>query len=744
MGSGGTARRHIKPPLPFGSLLRLLSLAPSSNLILLATHALRIHRRGIAATLKACFRIPFCRRRFDNTLLGQPAAAPSFHLLPIRLWLSLGAHLHTPTVGPHSILFLLKELAIAVAEAKMLHSFPPSVHPDPFHCSSSSPDRLVLASYVATRPNPYTVKSQNTQYYTSLRSTAQSSSLSPRRASPGVANAITTSSAQVDSIDRAHSSLQAAARTPRCYSKPHGFSHSLYPQLTMVKSKKRPVKGLVVREEQTVAKRTSTIKLSPAAVNKRNGHVAEAAKHRARTADAAVQSSPTLDPMLLETEPLRPEIGSPLSSPSPSPATQSRTRAAARMQVPRITIRSPTPELDPEHQRLLGAESSGSAATNVEAPEMPLYSKSLLVGLQADMGRVEDDIDAILSKYLEPRQSVRSISIEFLRSLTSSVCRLHSYVEEAHSALGFAKLRAISSHLFRHAVTGFIHLLEDPIAPYETAANLALVSAKIVHDFDKATELCCRLLGVPSQGKEKINHGKLFANVLMGELDIVLEKGEAMVDGDNKLALPGTGALVFDAPSCDKDGQEACSFAGGSAWKGRASLRKQWAQEGEERNQFAAMDVVRFVGELGVQEVATVGVVARWLDRFLTRTAYIDIPSAWEIECACALLITVGATLDRRAYPNARSRSSGEREESNALQLQDAVASSPTTEDTVQGDPAAIETMQRTMHRIDFLVTHAEISPAAREWLIEVERLRKRGWRRDDDVHLPDMSLFSN
>ncbi|ETS64495.1 hypothetical protein PaG_00957 [Moesziomyces aphidis] len=624
----------------------------------------------------------------------------------------------------------------------MLHSFPPSFHQDPFHCSSS-PDRLSLASYVATRPNPYTVKSQNTQYYTSLRSTAQPLSLSPRRASLGAANASSTSSPQLDAIDRAHSSFQAAARTPRCYSKPHGLSPTLCPQLTMVKSKKRPVKGLVVREEQMAAKRTSTAKLSPAAINKRQQHVVEAAKHRARSTDAAVQSSPTLDPMLLETDPFRPEMHSPLSSPSPSPAAQSRSRATARMSVPRITIRSPTPELDPEHQRLLQAESS-STVTSVEAPETPLYSKSLLDGLRADVSRVEDDIDAILSKYLEPRQSVRSISIEFLRSLTSSVCRLHSYVEDAHSPLGFAKLRAISSHLFRHAVTGFLHLLEDPIAPYETAANLALVSAKIVHDFDKATELCCRLLDVPSQGKEKINHGKLFANVLNGELDIVLDRGEAAIDGHNKLALPGTGALFFDAPSCGKDGLEAGSFAGGSAWKGRASLRKQWAQEGEERNQFAAMDVVRFVGELGVQEVVTVSVVARWLDRFLTRTAYIDIPSAWEIECACALLITVGATLDRRAYPSSRSRNAGKREGSNALQLQDAVASSPTTENPVQGDKAAIETMQKTMDRIDFLVTHADISPAAREWLIEVERLRERGWSRDDDDHLPDMSFFSN
>jgi hypothetical protein len=62
----------------------------------------------------------------------------------------------------------------------------------------------------------------------------------------------------------------------------------------------------------------------------------------------------------------------------------------------------------------------------------------------------------------------------------------------------------------------------------------------------------------------------------------------------------------------------------------------------------------------------------------------------------------------------------------------------------VQGDKAAIETMQKTMDRIDFLVTHADISPAAREWLIEVERLRERGWSRDDDDHLPDMSFFSN
>ncbi len=51
-----------------------------------------------------------CRGGIDNTLVGQPAAAPSFHLLPIGLWHSLGAHLHTPTLGPLSILAFVRIL----------------------------------------------------------------------------------------------------------------------------------------------------------------------------------------------------------------------------------------------------------------------------------------------------------------------------------------------------------------------------------------------------------------------------------------------------------------------------------------------------------------------------------------------------------------------------------------------------------------------------------------------------------
>ncbi|SNX86204.1 uncharacterized protein MEPE_04913 [Melanopsichium pennsylvanicum] len=611
----------------------------------------------------------------------------------------------------------------------MLHHLPPSMHNDPFHFSSSSPERLATR-YVATRPNPYTVKSQNTQHYTSLRSTAQLIPLDPRLSSASMTTSASSSTRfQQSSVDILYSSLEAASRSPRCSSKPaHTSPAKQYPLVTMVKPKPRPIKALALSAELAAAKRSSCVKLASAAAGKRRRNVVQVAKQHTKENNNA-----TAD--LLASQ-ARARSRQPTLSTSLSPSLPRRlTSSKAFLDIPRITIRSPTPEPEPALEHLFQGKSSNKAKP--KGSHVPLYSDALLKGLDADLSNAEDGIDVILSKFFDLRKHARPVCIELLRYLAFSVSKLYSFVEELESELGQAKLRAISSRLFRHTITGFFHLLDDPLAPYGAASGLALVSLKVLQDFDKAAEWCCRAMAGPSTdcAKVTLKHDELFLNVLKDELDNILQRGLAMTDMHNKLALPGKEVPLFEDFSNDtaRPGDEGPYRPGGIAWAERAKMRKQWAQDGDERDRFVGIDVVRFIGQLALHDVVGVDVLEKWLDRFLNQTVCLEIPSVWEIECACALLITVGPILDRKT----------ERADTN-LALTDALQTSAeesggdrlVSQDYAKDksrESAGKQLLQRAMDRVDFLVTKADISQSAREWFIEVQQLRERGWSREED-----------
>ncbi|SPO27865.1 uncharacterized protein UTRI_05008 [Ustilago trichophora] len=617
----------------------------------------------------------------------------------------------------------------------MLHHLPLSMHNDPFHFSSSSPDRLTPASYVATRPNPYTVKSQNPQSYTSLRTAAQSIPIDPRL---GPTRPITTKSPLVhqhSSVDCLYSSLEAASRSPRCSSKPQTSPAKQYPLLTMVKPKSRPVKALTLSAELAAAKRLNCIKVASAAANKRRRNVVEAAKQQhtrssassAATGTSASRGRGRSQSPILSSSPLLP------STPQ-RPATQKRA-----LQVPRITIRAPTPEPEPSIEQVL--QRSKDADPEQKNRNSPLYCNVLLNGLGADLSNVEDGIDTILSKYFKIRKCARPICAELLRYLASSVCKLYSFVEDPESEIGQLKLRAISSQLFRHTITGFFHLLDDPLAPYGTASSLALFSAKVLRDFDTATEWCCRMMSGPvtSRAQQSLQHGQLFLNVLNDELDKILGPGLAMTDMDSRLALPGKGRPMFQTLNGQMsiDGATETSATGYRARAERAEMRKQRAQEGDEQDRFVGIDVVRFIGELALHEVIGISVLSKWLNRFLLQTVCLDIPSAWEIECACALLITVGSTLDHKpkvAEATVLSTELGAEMTSKASSSSSSSSSSRHANSEFETeDGFGWELLQKAMDRIETLVNKGDISPSAREWLVEVQQLRERGWNRDDD-----------
>lgn len=496
----------------------------------------------------------------------------------------------------------------------------------------------------------------------------------------------------------------------------------------MIKSKLRSAKTLDLHSELAAAERLNSVKVVSTATVKRRRYSAETARQHHKAGLSAPRPQPCTRTLRSSSAP---------SSPSPAEPLAPKSET---LKVPRITIRAPTPEPEPALDHLFAFKAVDGSASNKDAP---LYSKLLLEGLCADLSNAEEGVDCILSKYLDVRKNARSVCIELLRFLTSSICRLQSFVKDPESEFGLAKSRAISSQLFRHTVTGFLHLLDDSLSPFGTASNLALVSAKIVQDFDKATEYCNRLLNLSSCIHRKLNHGKLFLNVLREELDKILERGLAMTDMYNRLNLPGKGSSVFPCFSVDAipdtEGTTRISHAGGSAWKECVEHRKRLAREGDLRDRFVSIDVVRYIGELAIHEVVGVPVLTKWLDRFLTHTVYLGIPSAWEIECACALLITVGAMLDCRPEPGdpsttataspAEEANTGLKASSSRSRCQNSEAVSSCKTESRLG----FQLLQKAMDKVECLITEAQISGSAREWLVEVQQLRNRNWSRESD-----------
>lgn len=622
----------------------------------------------------------------------------------------------------------------------MVYQLPVSDHldPDPFDFDSSSPEKPASPSRVATRPNPYSVKSQSTLFPTSLRTPIPSFPDDPRLTTSVTTSKITALSQQAF-IDSFCSSLEAASSSPRCSSKPPQSSTAAkHSTPTMVKSKSRPVQSLISSFELAAsAKRMSCVMAATAASHKRRKNVTEPRKH-----NSSVAAPSHNGPSRPRSQPY-PRAGSPSPtsvSSGPTQRSRSATQKRSKVIIPKITIRAPTPEPEPSLNHFIQKEGSEYALND---NCVPVYVKSPLSDLGADISKVEDSIDDILSKYFDPRKSAQLVGVELLRCLASSMSRLYCTVQRPESQLGQLKLRAISSHMFKHTVTGFIHLLEDALAPYTAASSLALVSTRLLQDFDLATDWCCRIFNGPTQAQQHLKHGDLFLNILNAELDLILDRGLVLTDMEHKLALPGKGSAFSQyLQTMDLDDVEMSPRPGSSEWLRRHEWRKQYAREGDERDRFAHTAVVRFIGQLVVHQVVSVQVLAKWLDRFLVNTVYLGIPSVWEIECACALLITVGPTLDRRqvtfhaglaAAPHSPASSGTDNEAERTDFNSDA------------DDSESSNILNKAMDRVDHLIAEEQISKNARQWLIQVRDLRERGWRQHDkDLDCLDSGYSSN
>ncbi|CBQ68900.1 conserved hypothetical protein [Sporisorium reilianum SRZ2] len=617
----------------------------------------------------------------------------------------------------------------------MIQKHPDADDLDPFNVGSSSPEKPPPPSYVATRPNPYTIKSQNTQYQASLRTTAEpfvkpfveAFAIDPRLFTPTVPSVSDLSKHKP--TDRVYSSSEAADSTPPCPSKsPRSTPAPKHPKPTMVKSKSRPVPSLTSSVElPTATKRQSCVETASQAANKRQRNVAQAATHPSRVMlpshGVPTRSRSLPYPNSSARFPLFP------ISLEYVPRSRVAPQKRRKLVIPKITLRAPTPEPPPPPEQLLPKKDTDAKIKDMSEP---VYVNGLLFGLTADMSKVEDGIDDILSKYFDTRKPTGAVGIELLRTIASSMSRLYCAVKKPGSQLGLLKLRAISSHMFKHTVTGFFHLLQDPLAPFAAASCLALVSAKLLQDFDKATDWCCRIFAGPTQAQQNLRHGDLFLNVLLAELDLIFDRGVALTDQQSRLTVPGKGCAFSKwLHAMEMDDDELMSARpGSSAWLRRLELRKQYAQEGDQRDEFVNLAVIRFIGQLVIHHVISLQVLAKWLDRFLVNTVYLGIPSVWEIECGCALLITVGATLDRQ--PEARhavvAAAAMDTSSFSSTADEGEQASSESDAGDRAGDSQGFELLNKVMDRVDHLIAEDNISQQARGWLIEVRNLRERGW----------------
>uniref|UniRef100_V5EYS8 Uncharacterized protein n=2 Tax=Kalmanozyma brasiliensis (strain GHG001) TaxID=1365824 RepID=V5EYS8_KALBG len=488
----------------------------------------------------------------------------------------------------------------------------------------------------------------------------------------------------------------------------------------MVKSKSRPVKALALSADQAAAKRSNHGKVENAAATKRRRNVAETSKLQSKGNGVASRTA------------MLPGVRH-VTSASISPLAGPRKPAIV---LPEITIRSPTPEPELSVEQVLEADVDYAALRADKSAT--LDADILLQDLNADMTKLEDGIDDVLSKYLDVRKCQPAIYNELLRSLASSLSRMYCYVEEPESDLGLARLRAITTHCSKHVVTGFFHLLEDERAPYGTPSSIALVSSNLGRDLDDTVDWCCRIMNGPSRHQWNLDHGGLFRNVLHAELDAILRRGLDITGTDSSLALPPEERPSRKRAINDEDEENDVSASprpGSSEWIDQMEERKQLAQQGHDMDMFTTRDVIIFVGELVLHDVIATPILAQWLDRFLVHTVYVGVPSNWEIECALALLATVGAVLERDRHDDDTSISDAEPPEPTLkislspprllnLDSQDRQAheASPFRS---SNDP---DVLSKTMGRVQQLIDQADVSAVAREWLIELQRLRERGW----------------
>lgn len=267
---------------------------------------------------------------------------------------------------------------------------------------------------------------------------------------------------------------------------------------------------------------------------------------------------------------------------------------------------------------------------------------------------------------------------------------------------GAEKLQSTMKLVMEHIVTGMVALVTDDRAPYETPTALAHMCLSLQEELPSLVDLhygtsstitskrqapespiscwvkaCASAESLSSmtsssistveesdeaawrQVLSEVHPGKVFMTTLRETIQATYEKGETIRSKANLLAVPPPrkgSRKRWQAANAEINAiraireKEISQVTGGviTVPEFRRRERKR-AAIGNVRDNFAAFFFVRFVGELYNCRVLEVSIIRQWLQRFFFNTVFPGVPSSYELEAGCALLITVGDMLDEDA-----------------------------------------------------------------------------------------------
>lgn len=148
-------------------------------------------------------------------------------------------------------------------------------------------------------------------------------------------------------------------------------------------------------------------------------------------------------------------------------------------------------------------------------------------------------------------------------------------------------------------------------------------------------------------------------DVLNKEIDSALERGYLVRDRACRLDVPSPRTnsrrksapdTSFKSPKERRRENDLQKLARGEMtveeWERK---ERRAAAAGNPKDEFVSIDGVRFVGELYKLGLLPAGCLQAWFGRLLFDTVHPEIPSTWELECACALLIITGPSLEEES-----------------------------------------------------------------------------------------------
>ncbi|PWN37772.1 uncharacterized protein FA14DRAFT_183625 [Meira miltonrushii] len=358
------------------------------------------------------------------------------------------------------------------------------------------------------------------------------------------------------------------------------------------------------------------------------------------------------------------------------------------------------------------------------------------------------------------------------------------------------KLQSTLDVVLDHIITGIVALVVDDRAPYGTPPVMAalidsltqnLITPEEIHlnrspsgtemirsGQDNAlgawVQMCAMAVGLGVKAKEvltvadvihtstndekdawksclkDIDPAKRLVVLLTRHIHVVLERGKAARERNNLLVVPPVQRgsrkrwLAANAEHRARRASHDENFAkltSGQISEGEyRSTERRLAAEGHPRDIFATLHLVRFVGELYKVSVLTKYDLRDWLDRFLFDTVFPGVPSMYELEAGCALLLTVGRTIEEQSGKKYTSSSSPEQAQSPSFLRMD-VGSSPVkpTFDLMKmecetDDELSWSIVEKCIGRLQEIQQIEEVNEEGKIWCREMVAMHQRGWRR--------------